>query len=92
MTAPSHPTQDAASRWTAQTVSMSGDILDRMERAVAKVRERLLRATAPLLLLSIVAMTLPSRAPGPVEPSSGEPAHAESAPDATLSPLPAARA
>ena len=50
------------------------------------------RATAPLLLLSIVAMTLPSRAPGPVEPSSGEPAHAESAPDATLSPLPAARA
>src|ERR1700730_10981645 len=36
------------SRWTAQTVGMNGDILDRMERAVAKVRERLLRATAAL--------------------------------------------
>ena len=36
------------SRWTAQTVSMNADILDRMERAVAKVRERLLRATAAL--------------------------------------------
>ncbi len=35
-------------RWTAQTVGMSWDILDRMERAVAKVRERLLRATAAL--------------------------------------------
>jgi hypothetical protein len=34
--------------WTAQTVGMSFDILDRMERAVAKVRERLLRATAAL--------------------------------------------
>jgi hypothetical protein len=30
------------------TVTMSWDILDRMERAVAKVRERLLRATAVL--------------------------------------------
>src|SRR5436189_5523062 len=39
---------DAASRWTAQTVGMNGDILDRMERAVAKVRERLLRATMAL--------------------------------------------
>src|SRR5690349_3228760 len=39
---------DGASRWTAQTVSMNSDILDRMERAVAKVRERLLRATAAL--------------------------------------------
>src|SRR5437763_11704918 len=29
-------------------VLMSGEILDRMERAVAKVRERLLRATAAL--------------------------------------------
>jgi hypothetical protein len=48
MTAPIHPTQDDASRWTAQTVGMSVDILDRMERAVAKVRERLLRATAAL--------------------------------------------
>jgi len=35
-------------RWTTQTVAMSEDILDRMERAVAKVRERLLRATAAL--------------------------------------------
>jgi hypothetical protein len=35
-------------RWTAQTVGMNGDILDRMERAVATVRERLLRATTAL--------------------------------------------
>lgn len=34
--------------WTAQTVSMGPEILDRMERAVAKVRERLLRATSAL--------------------------------------------
>jgi len=34
--------------WTAQTVNMSPEILDRMERAVMKVRERLLRATAAL--------------------------------------------
>jgi hypothetical protein len=39
---------DGMSRWTAQTVGMSADILDRMERAVAKVRERLLRATDAL--------------------------------------------
>jgi hypothetical protein len=32
---------------------MSGDILDRMERAVAKVRERLLRATAALNQLGV---------------------------------------
>ena len=38
----------SAPRWTTQTVGMSVDILDRMERAVAKVRERLLRATAAL--------------------------------------------
>jgi hypothetical protein len=48
MTAPIHPSQEGAPRWTTQTVGMSGDILDRMERAVAKVRERLLRATAAL--------------------------------------------
>ena len=48
MTTPIHPTQDGALRWTAQTVGMNADILDRMERAVAKVRERLLRATAAL--------------------------------------------
>src|SRR5437867_6424340 len=39
---------DDVSRWMTQTVGMSVDILDRMERAVAKVRERLLRATAAL--------------------------------------------
>src|SRR6266568_6907330 len=39
---------DEAQRWTAQTVGMNADILDRMERAVAKVRERLLRASAAL--------------------------------------------
>ena len=48
MTAPIQPSQDSMSRWTAQTVGMNWDILDRMERAVAKVRERLLRATAAL--------------------------------------------
>src|SRR6516165_4409943 len=48
MTAPIHQSQESVSRWTAQTVGMSADILDRMERAVAKVRERLLRATAAL--------------------------------------------
>src|SRR5208282_4800001 len=37
-----------ASRWTAETVGMGTEILDRMERAVAKVRERLLRATSAL--------------------------------------------
>jgi hypothetical protein len=34
--------------WTTQTVGMGPEILDRMERAVAKVRERLLRATTAL--------------------------------------------
>ncbi|MBM3995733.1 MAG: hypothetical protein FJ303_16520 [Planctomycetes bacterium] len=34
--------------WTTQTVGIGTDILDRMERAVARVRERLLRATAAL--------------------------------------------
>src|SRR6202171_3965311 len=48
MTAPIHQPQDSMSRWTAQTVGMDWDILDRMERAVARVRERLLRATAAL--------------------------------------------
>jgi hypothetical protein len=48
MTVPTDPSQTDASRWTAETVGMSFDILDRMERAVAKVRERLLRATAAL--------------------------------------------
>src|SRR5262245_41355003 len=48
MTSPLHPSQDSHTRWTAQTVGMGLDILDRMERAVAKVRDRLLRATAAL--------------------------------------------
>ncbi len=48
MSAPVPPSQENPSRWTARTVSMGWDILDRMERAVAKVRERLLRATAAL--------------------------------------------
>jgi hypothetical protein len=48
MSASIRQTPDGVSSWTAQTVSMSPDILDRMERAVAKVRERLLRATAAL--------------------------------------------
>jgi hypothetical protein len=48
MTTPIHQSQDSATPWTAATVGMSWDILDRMERAVAKVRERLLRATAAL--------------------------------------------
>ena len=48
MTAPIPQPRDSLPRWTAQTVGMSTDILDRMERAVAKVRERLLRATAAL--------------------------------------------
>src|SRR5437867_2835358 len=45
-TMPLHRQSDT--RWTTQTVSMGPEILDRMERAVAKVRERLLRATAAL--------------------------------------------
>src|SRR3954468_24440598 len=48
MSAPIQPSPDSVPRWTAQTVGMNADILDRMERAVAKVRERLLRATAAL--------------------------------------------
>jgi hypothetical protein len=48
MSTPIHQSPDRVSRWTAQTVGMNVDILDRMERAVAKVRERLLRATAAL--------------------------------------------
>src|SRR4051794_19671069 len=38
MTTPDPQSSDRGSRWTAQTVGMSVDILDRMERAVAKVR------------------------------------------------------
>jgi len=53
MTTPIQPSEDNVSRWTAQTVGMSADILDRMERAVANVRERLLRATAALNAVSV---------------------------------------
>src|SRR5271168_3734353 len=53
MTAPIHQPEANVSLWTAQTVGMNGDILDRMERAVAKVRERLLRATAALNLTGV---------------------------------------
>ncbi|HEY2411468.1 MAG TPA: nucleotidyltransferase family protein, partial [Pirellulaceae bacterium] len=48
MTAPSNLPADDSGRWTAQTVGMGVEILDRMERAVANVRERLLRATQAL--------------------------------------------
>src|SRR5437762_561322 len=48
MNSPRNFPQLNPSGWTTQTVGMSVDILDRMERAVAKVRERLLRATAAL--------------------------------------------
>ena len=48
MSAPVKNPLDGASRWTVQTVGMDWEILDRMERAVANVRERLLRATAAL--------------------------------------------
>lgn len=48
MTTPIQDTQGGALRWTAETVGMGSEILDRMERAVTKVRERLLRATAAL--------------------------------------------
>src|SRR5665213_2565654 len=48
MTLPIPQPQDKVNCWTTQTVSMGEDILDRMERAVVRVRERLLRATAAL--------------------------------------------
>jgi hypothetical protein len=48
MAAPTHPTPGNSAGWTIKTVSMGVEILDRMERAVAKVRERLLRATGAL--------------------------------------------
>ena len=48
MTKPYQSIEDRQSGWTAETVGMSVEILDRMERAVLKVRERLLRATAAL--------------------------------------------
>jgi hypothetical protein len=47
MSAPT-PLSDDSRRWTTQTVGMDSSILDRMERAVTKVRERLLRAASAL--------------------------------------------
>ena len=43
-----HHSLDNVTRWTALTVGMDWDILERMERAVANVRERLLRVTGAL--------------------------------------------
>ena len=48
MTIPHPSLEGSSSGWTTKTVGMSAEILDRMERAVAKVRERLLRATSAL--------------------------------------------
>src|SRR3954466_13888419 len=48
MPASSESSPEQSQRWTAQSVDMGVEILDRMERAVAKVRERLLRATRAL--------------------------------------------
>lgn len=49
MSTPIPPSLENMSHWTTQTVGMNADILDRMERAVAKVRERLLRAKKHIL-------------------------------------------
>jgi hypothetical protein len=48
MASPLQEHQVRDSCWTTQTVGMHGSILERMERAVATVRERLLRVTAAL--------------------------------------------
>src|SRR5262245_34113361 len=48
MIPPVQNSRDDPPRWTATTFAMDWGILDRMERAVATVRERLLRATAAL--------------------------------------------
>src|SRR4051812_9872133 len=48
MTSPARQPLSYVPHPTAGTVGMGVAILDRMERAVAKVRERLLRATAAL--------------------------------------------
>lgn len=48
MSLPNPHAADRGSRWTAQAVGMGWDVMDRMERAVAGVRERLLRATTAL--------------------------------------------
>src|SRR5580765_4044523 len=48
MTPPIQPSPTIVKHPTANVVGMGVEILDRMERAVAKVRERLLRATSAL--------------------------------------------
>jgi hypothetical protein len=48
MTVPVQEPRDSASGWTARTVGMDWHILERMERAVTKVRDRLLRAATAL--------------------------------------------
>jgi hypothetical protein len=53
MTAPTKKIPVKVHGAAAGTVGMGLDILDRMERAVAKVRERLLRATATLNQLGV---------------------------------------
>ena len=53
MSLPTTTSETKVPSWTAQTVGMSSDILDRMERAVAKVRERLLRTTGALEVAGI---------------------------------------
>jgi len=47
------PPAENSQPWTDRTVGMSSAVLDRMERAVAKVRERLLRAAAALKRVGI---------------------------------------
>lgn len=47
------PTPEKSQRSTDRTVGMSPAVLDRMERAVANVRERLLRTTAALNQIGI---------------------------------------
>ena len=42
------PTPESPVKWTASTMGLGSAILERMERAVFKVRERLLRATTAL--------------------------------------------
>jgi hypothetical protein len=53
MTIPIHSSSEDVKSWTAGTVGMGVEILERMERAVAKVRERLLRATGVLNALGV---------------------------------------
>ncbi len=47
------PTPEPSNRWTDRTVGISSAVLERMERAVVKVRERLVRATTALNRMGI---------------------------------------